>query len=182
MSLLPRDLRARVWDAETGDPSPAPLQHCGSVDYARFTPDGRKLITQSPDMLHVWDFSPRAAPPFQFAVPASIDHVFCDPKTLRVAAAGYQITRRQGWACVWDGKSGKRLIPELPHPGRVTRSALAPDGRPFLATVCDDSALRVWNLISGQQTCAPTWFAADPRRLRCVTFSPDGTLLVAAGA
>ena len=83
-----RDLRARVWDAETGDPVSPPLQHSGSVDYAKFTSDGRQVITQSPDMLHVWDLSSGLAPSFQFAGPSSIDQVCCDPKTLRVAAAG----------------------------------------------------------------------------------------------
>ena len=150
-----RDLRARVWDAETGDPVSSPLQHSGSVDYARFTSDGCQLITQSPDMLHLWDLSSGVAPSFQFAGPSSIDQECWDPKTLRVAAAGYEASRSEGWACVWDGKSGKRLTPELAHPGRVTRLALSPRGGPFLVTACDDSFLRVWKLASGQQTCEP---------------------------
>ena len=175
-----RDLRARVWDAETGDPVSSPLQHSGSVEYARFTSDGYQLITQSPDMLHLWDLSSGVAPSFQFAGPSSIEQECWDPKTLMVAAAGYDAGRSEGWACVWDGRSGKRLTPELAQPGRVTRLALSPRGGPFLVTACDDSFLRVWKLASGQQTCEPLPIAAD--EVRFMRFSPDGTRLVVAGA
>ena len=61
----------------------------------------------------------------------------------------------------------------------MIRSALSPDGGPFLATVCDDSSLRVWSLASGQQTCEIRPSATH--QLRFVTFSPDGAWLVAAG-
>jgi WD40 repeat protein/tetratricopeptide (TPR) repeat protein len=174
-----RDRRARVWDAETGEPVSAALQHSGSVVDAKFTRDGRQVITSSPDMVHVWDFASGAVLPFQFAVSSTIDHVCCDPKTLRVAAAGYQPGRQKGWARVWDGKDGKQITPELPHPERVTRCALSPNGGPFLATVCDDSSLRVWNTSSGEQTCEPIRFSTD--QLRFVSFSHDGAWLVAAG-
>ena len=150
------------------------------MDYAKFTSDGRQVVTHSPDMLHVWDVASGLAPSFQFAGPSSIDQVCFDPKTLRVAAAGYLGTAPPGWACVWDGRSGKRVTSELPHPGRVTRLALSPHGGPFLATACDDSSLRVWKLASEQQTSEATPTAIQ--QLHFLAFSPDGEWLVVAGA
>jgi len=176
-----RDLRARVWDAETGEPVSAILQHSGSVVGVKFTPDGRQTITQSPDMLRVWDPWSGITPPFLFAVPSIIDHVHFDPKTLRVAAAGHDPMANLygGWARVWDGTSGKQLTSELPHPRRVTHTALSPNGGQFLVTVCDDSFLRVWNVASGQKTDEVRPVANSQPRF--AAFSPDGRWLVTAG-
>jgi WD40 repeat protein len=175
-----RDLSARVWNAETGDPVLAPLHHCGSVSGVKFTPDGRQVITQSPDMLHVWDLWSGITPPFQFAVPFVIDYVDCDSSTLRVAAAGHRLSFSEGWAQVRDGKSGKPVTPNLPHHRRVTQAALSPNGGRFLVTLCDDSLLRVWNLATGQKTCELKPFTSGQPRF--AAFSPDGGWLVAAGA
>ena len=174
---------ARVWDAETGDPVSPPLQHSGSVDYAKFTSDGRQVVTHSPDMLHVWDRrvgarnrrsssrAPRASIRF-----AAIRKRSGSPAG-RIPAAGVP---KDGLASGTGGPASE-LTPELPHPGRVTRLALSPHGGPFLATACDDSSLRVWRLASGSRL-APRRSPTAIQQLRFVTFSPDGAWLVVAGA
>src|ERR1700722_5680220 len=43
------DKTARVWDAETGKPVGAPLQHQQTVNIAAFSPDGRRVVTASVD-------------------------------------------------------------------------------------------------------------------------------------
>ena len=177
-----RDLRARVWDAETGEPASAILQHNRTVSGVRFTPDGRQIITQSSDMLRVWDPWSGVIPPFLFAVSSIIDHVDCDPKSLRVAASGHRHAANPsgtGWARVWDAKTGEQLTPELSHPSRVTHATLSPDGGRFLVTVCDDSFVRVWDVASGRKTAEKRPLATG--QLRFAAFSPDGRRLVTAG-
>src|ERR1051326_1837687 len=47
---------ARVWDAQSGQPVTEPLKHSGYVYSARFSPDGKRLVTASWDKTaRVWD-------------------------------------------------------------------------------------------------------------------------------
>jgi WD40 repeat protein len=49
------DNTARVWEADTGKPVGAPLQHQASVISAAFSPDGRRVVTASADnTARVW--------------------------------------------------------------------------------------------------------------------------------
>ena len=50
------DNTARVWDARTGQPVGAPLQHVGAVSAAAFSADGTRVVTASDDnTARVWD-------------------------------------------------------------------------------------------------------------------------------
>jgi WD40 repeat protein len=50
------DHTARVWDATTGNPVTAPLEHQGSVNAAAFSPDNTRVVTASADRtVRVWD-------------------------------------------------------------------------------------------------------------------------------
>jgi WD40 repeat protein len=52
------DNTARVWDATTGKPVTAPLEHQDSVTAAAFSPDGTRVVTASNDKTaRVWTLS-----------------------------------------------------------------------------------------------------------------------------
>jgi WD40 repeat protein/tetratricopeptide (TPR) repeat protein len=194
-----RDRRARIWEVETGEPVSVPLQHSGSVTDARFTPDGGRVITLSLDTVHAWDLFAGQGSPFRFAATHPVDSVHCDPRSLRVAAGGrapldvaadglgrvpaaaggHVPANDRGWARAWDGRTGKPLADELPHPRPVVHVALAPGNRPFLATVTKDSVLRTWDLSSGLKTFEQTCFNGHPTRY--AAFSMDGRYLVVTG-
>jgi WD40 repeat protein len=173
-----RDRRARIWDAETGEPHTPFLYHGASVWGAKFTPDGRRVVTQSEDMFHVWNTSTAEAPPRLFGASSLVDQVDYDPKTLRVAAVGYDAMQNRGWARIWDGKTATRLGRELPHPKRVTSAVLSPNGSRFLATVGADNVLRLWDVASGRLTFQVE--SSATKQLARAAFSPDGRWLVTA--
>ncbi|MBN2508084.1 MAG: protein kinase [Verrucomicrobia bacterium] len=137
-----RNNRARVWDAATGQPVSAPLQHdptlvaagefLGGVHplVAEFSPDGRRVVT------------------------GSIDHT----------------------ARIWDAATGKPLLPPLPHSNWVTWIAFSPDGE-RLATACKDGATRLWNAATGDPL-GPV--LRHTQWVNSVQFSPDGRSVVTA--
>ncbi len=44
-----RDATAQVWDAATGQPVTAALEHDAAVYHASFSTDGRRILTESGD-------------------------------------------------------------------------------------------------------------------------------------
>jgi hypothetical protein len=58
------DNTAQVWEADTGKPAGAPLQHRGDVYSAAFSPDGRRVVTASEDTTaQVWDVLVKSGSP-----------------------------------------------------------------------------------------------------------------------
>ena len=80
-----------------------------------------------------------------------------------------------GHVRVWDWAGGKQLF-DLPV-GDVARVTFAPDGR-LLATVTEDKTAQLWDMTRGKLLAD---LEGDLFRFHCVTFSPDGTRVLAGG-
>jgi WD40 repeat protein/serine/threonine protein kinase/CRP-like cAMP-binding protein len=98
------------------------------------------------------------------------------PDGRQVATAG-----GDGFAYVWDVRSGKAALPPLRHGGAVHQISFSPDGK-HLLTACADGYANIWEVGRGREVCRSpkhggevysAVFSADGQRF--VTSSADGT-------
>ena len=146
------------------------------VQYAAFSPDGKRVITASEDdKAHIWD-----AETGEHLIPLGHE------KAVWSAAFDSDGTRAitssdDGRARIWDAKTGA-LLKELDrHGDSLHGAAFSPDGG-RVVTASEDGTARVWNAGSGKVIAVlkghhnKVWSAAfDPDGGRIVTASLDTT-------
>jgi WD40 repeat protein/tRNA A-37 threonylcarbamoyl transferase component Bud32 len=141
------DLRAasvRLWDREANKQLSLPYQ--GRLAFARFSPDGKALLTASgrgladvSEAVQLWDTvtgQPRGAPLLpRGAVQAA---AFSSDSKLLAIGCG------EGEVQLWETATGRPVARALRHPGPVHAVAFSPDGSK-LVTGCRDGMARVWD-------------------------------------
>lgn len=145
----------------------------GSITCARYSWDGRRILTSSSDRtVRVWDATTGA----QLMVVMtghdgdlmSAAFSFNDQ---RIVTASYDGTAR-----VWDSATGTQILELKDHPGWVTAASfsLEGDGERILTVCALERSFFVWNAASGEQLLVVDTgdlvFSAD--------FSPDGKRIV----
>ncbi len=130
-----------VWVTATGRDLFTLRGHTGFVSSAKYSPNGKKILTSSFDATaRLWDASTGK----QLAVlkghkgPISVSAFSRDGK--RVVTASNDKTTR-----VWDSVSGKQLEILQGHTAEVYYAAFSPDGKKVVSTSSDHTAL-VWFL------------------------------------
>ena len=154
--------------------------HESEVEYAAFSPDGRRVVTASRDhTARVWDAVTGEA----IVGPLRHGHIVWkaafSPDGLRVVTAS-----QDGTARVWDARNGQPISRALPHRDPVVDAAFSPDGR-RVVTAGTDGMAQVWDASTGDAITPPlqhaSWlysavFSSDGRRV--VTASDDHTAQV----
>jgi serine/threonine protein kinase/DNA-binding beta-propeller fold protein YncE len=173
---------ARIWDATTGQPIGAVMQHTQYVYRARFSPDGTRIATASHDQTaRVWD----AATGEPITPPLKHDGyvrcaMFSPDGTKLVTASG----DNDNAARIWDAVTGAELVAPIKHGGVVWHASFSPDGK-RVATACRDNTARVWDATTGQPITPPLkhdlWVCRvlfSPHSKRVVTAALDKTARV----
>src|SRR6185437_12605790 len=118
--------RQRIAALVNGLPRLAQLWiHDGAVNEARFSPNGKHVLTAGDDgKAHLWDSETgkETTPPLSHAGPVA--HAIFSRDGRRVATASRDETAR-----VWDAATGEPLTPPLKHDAPLRWIDFSPDGR-----------------------------------------------------
>ena len=132
--------RVRVWDTATGRSRTLP--HAGTSDQARFSPDGRLVLTLGWDVAYLWDARTGSAARACVRHGDQITTVVFGPSSCNPVAA---TASKDGAVRIWNATNGQLLAPVLQHEQRhVYYLAFGPQGDSVVTATRD--AVRVWDL------------------------------------
>ncbi len=171
------DPRARVWDAQSGQPVTELLKQNSGVFglfFAQFSPDGKRIVTASHDRTaRVWDAQSGQPLTEPLKHDEAVLSAQFSPDGSRIVTASMDGTAR-----VWDAQSGQPLTEPLKHDGWVNFAQFSPDGK-RIVTASNDRTARVWDAQSGQPLTEPL---KHNDGVSAVQFSPDGRRVVTASS
>ncbi len=155
-----------------------------SIDWAAFTPDGRKVVLATMNgSLCTWDLGEAKVR----AVDGAGD-TFPHAAGLALAADGRALIAvhpdtqgdGRGRVCRWDLRTGKNraVLPKEGEAVSIVRGAVPPDGR-SVATVGTDNVIRLWELATGRQR--RHWPGGIDGEVTAMAFAPDSRVLAVAG-
>jgi WD40 repeat protein/serine/threonine protein kinase len=146
--------------------------HAARVLSARYSPDGRRIVTSSADKsARVWDARTGAA---LIIMNGHTDRVFdaaYSPDGTRIVTGSHDRTAR-----VWDAQTGMPLLTLAGHGSRIDGVRFSPDGRQIVTASWDKTA-RIWDASTGKVL---TTLTGHTHVLYSAAFSPDGRHVVTA--
>jgi WD40 repeat protein/serine/threonine protein kinase len=179
LALLPehalRESYQRIaWDRATrgGRSLLPPLRHQDAVNFAQFSPDGKRIVTASLDFTaRIWDADTGAALGEPMRHENSIYSAQFSSDGKRVVT-----TSRDKTARVWNAVTGEPLSEPMRHEDRVVFAQFSPDGT-SVVTASHDKSARVWDADAGTLLGEPL---QHQEPVQFAQFSPDGTSVVTA--
>ncbi len=162
------DNAARVWRLNDGTEHLS-LNHPDKVYSARFSPDGRWIITGCRDKIaRIWNAETGE---LQIVLAGHDDAILFagfSPDTLRVVTTSKDSTAR-----LWNAADGHSLGPPLRHSSWVYYASFGPGNE--LVTACFDHQARLWDLDTYREIL-PRLQHEDG--VKSAEFSPDGRLIL----
>jgi WD40 repeat protein/transcriptional regulator with XRE-family HTH domain len=165
----------RLWDARTGAAAGILLRHARRIRSLAFTSTGRFLVSGGEDgQVCLWDTDrPGLARTMKTpGCPIWSVAVGCGDST--IAAAG-----EDEYVRLYDLHSGRMVDEKAAHRDWIRSVAFASDV-PILAAGSGDGTASLWQ-VTGQQLAPLVRIPQQPTRLRALTLSSDGNVMVTAG-
>jgi len=158
----------------------APLKHEAALTSARFSPDGKHIVTTSTDRAaRVWDAQTGKALTAPLSHERNVEDAQFSPNGAAIVTASTDQNAR-----IWDWRRGKQLTDPLKHEGAVGAAQFSSDGK-WIVTASQDNTARLWDAQTGRRLADPfthlgvvTSAQFNPRRNQIVTSSADWTVKV----
>jgi WD40 repeat protein/DNA-binding SARP family transcriptional activator len=148
------EVRARVWDAASGEPLVALVGHSGDVWWAEWSPDGTRIVTggTDDDTARVWEAATGAELLTFTGHHFGVTKVAWSPDGKTIASGSFDATAK-----IWDAVSGEVVRDLYPEDHKISVLALSwsPDGD-RIATYAMDGTGTVWNARTGEELATMT--------------------------
>jgi WD40 repeat protein len=136
-----RDHTARIWNAATGKPVGAVLQHQEAVTAVAWSPDGARIATASADhTVRVWDAATGAPVGGVCRHGDDVLAVAFSPDSRWLASGG-----KDGVAKLWEASTGE-LAGFCRQSGWATAVAFSPDGRRLAVAAGAEHGSQLWDI------------------------------------
>jgi WD40 repeat protein len=138
----------KIWDAETGAAVRTITGHTEYVNEARYSPDGRRIVSCADDkLLKIWDAETGREIRSLSGHTDLIIAAAWSPDGRRIASgsAAQEKTIR-----IWDAESGRTLRTITGQGGRINALAYSPDGKKIAAVTLEDRAVKLYDVETGR--------------------------------
>jgi WD40 repeat protein len=144
----------RIWDSVSGDELLALPDHQDGEQWVVFSPDGKKLFTDSD---------------------GSVSY---RTNSFFGSQSGTTISGTNHVGRIWDATSGKQLATLEAYSTKIDQAIFSAEGGRLLTLSRENASTRLWDSASGNllgtfESAVPNSFASDGQRF--VTRTPDGT-------
>jgi WD40 repeat protein/tetratricopeptide (TPR) repeat protein len=157
---------ARVWNASTGKPAIAPLEHNLPYSRPQLDDSGRVVLVPGKDRaVHIHDTASGKSVGPALHTRSALHLAVLSPDGRHALLAG-----SDGVVTLFDVVSGQAALPALVHGRPLMYASLAGDGS--RALTFDGRAVRVWDTTAGEPLSPAALPSEDG-----VTYSPDGKRL-----